>query len=137
MAELDTSPAEMLYGQMPTLPGDLLTNDSQSLVELLQNLRTNAAKPPIPTSHHRKITPYFPEEAKNATHVYTKIGKPAQLGPSYEGPYRIDERIGKSTLKIHVGNWANGNARHELVPMEKQKRGRPALNANAPVFKPS
>ena len=147
--DLGTSPAEMLYGQMPRLPGDLLENNGQDLTSLLHHVRTYASRPPIQTSHHRRITPFFPESAKSATHVYTRIGNPTQLGPIYRGPYEVVERIGKSCLKVRVGNWANGNAQHELAhwnncfpkfvpsePVEKPRRGR-KLNANAVPFVPA
>ena len=121
--------------------------------DILQDLRTNAAKDklPIPTAHHNTVTPYFPESAKQATHVMQRIGKPLPLGPRYDGPFKIEERIGNSCLKLRVGNWANGQPRHELahwnncipypldaplVEAAKAKRGRKPLNANAPVFMP-
>ena len=134
---------------MPRLPGDIVENNGQSLTDLLHDLRTNAARPPVPTSHHRKITPFMPGSTATATHVYQKIGKPAKLGPLYDGPFEIVQRIGKSCLKIRVGNWATGQPRHELthwsncypapeVPLVeavKAKRGR-RLNANASSFTP-
>ena len=146
--ELGTSPSELVLGQMPRIPGDLVEHNGENFAELLQRLRTNAAQPPIPTAHHTKITPYFPKSAQEATHVMQKIGKPLPLGPQYQGPYPIQQRIGDSCLKIQVGNWANGKPRHELthwntcypVPLtldvdnaHKSKRGR-KLNANAPTF---
>ena len=149
--DLDTSPAELVLGQMPLLPGDLVDNAGENLPELLERLRTNAATPPVQTAHHDTITPYFPAAAKNATHVMQRRGQPTPLGGRYEGPFPIQQRIGNSCLKIKVGNWANGAPRHELthwnnchpLPLttdweeaHKAKRGRPALNANAPSFKP-
>ena len=150
MAELDTSPAELVLGQMPRLPGDVLEDNGQRLTDLLQDLRNNAAKPPVQTGHHQKMTTFTPKEMETATHVYQKVGKPVPLGPLFEGPFRIVQRIGKSCLKIFVGNWVNGKPRHELThwnncfpaPLDvsadaqKAKRGR-KLNANAVIFRPS
>ena len=152
-ADLDTSPAELVLRQTPRVPGDLVENEGQTLPELLQNLRTNAAKQPIPTSHNSKITPYFPEAARVATRVMMKRGKPTQLGDIYEGPFPIIQRIGESCLKIRTGNWANGNPRHELthwnscypVPLtaeladaHKAIRGRKKiLDPDAPSFVPA
>ena len=151
MPELETSPAEVVLGQMPRLPGDVLETNGQKLTDLLHHLRTNASKPPVPTGHHQIIQPYMPEETETATHVYMKIGKPRPLGPLWEGPYRIIQRIGKSCLKVMVGHWSNGKPRHELTHWnncfpappdasfdgQKAKRGRKKLNANAPSFIPS
>ena len=149
--ELGTSPAELVLGQTPRVPGDLVDNGGEKLPELLDRLRTNAATPPVQTAHHSEITPYFPESAKVATHVMVKKGKPTPLGAIYDGPYEIVQRIGKSCLKVRVGNWANGQPRHELthwnnaypVPVdadipaaEKVRRGRKPLDANAPTFLP-
>ena len=146
--DLGTSPAELVLGQTPRLPGDLVEDNGQRLPELLDKLRTNAATPPVQTAHHSIITPYFPESAKNATRVMVKKGKPTKLGEIYEGPFPIVQRIGQSCLKIKVGNWSSGAPRHELthwnqcypVPItaeiedaQKAKRGR-KLNANAAPF---
>ena len=148
--DLDTSPAEMLYGQLPRLPGDLVDNGGQSLVEMLEGVRTNAARPSVPTAHHAEIPIYVPDSAKTATHVLQRIGKPTQFGPRYDGPFKIIERIGKSILKIRCGNWANGQPRHELthwnncvpapntplVSADKPRRGR-KLNVEAAEFVPT
>ena len=148
--ELDTSPAEIVLGQTPRVPGDLVENEGEQLTTLLDRLRTNAAQPPTQTTHHSNITPFFPEAAKVATHVMQKKGKPAQLGHIYEGPFPITQKIGDACLKIKVGNWATGKPRHELthwnncypVPLsatipdaEKAKRGR-KLNVAAASFCP-
>ena len=151
--ELGTSPAELVLGQMPRLPGDVLETNGQRITELIEDLRNNASRPPVQTAHHRSITVFTPKEMEECTHVYTKVGKPSQLGSLYEGPYPIIQRIGKSVLKIKVGNWANGSPRHEithwnnawpappsdepLVLAEKPRRGRKPLNANAPSFHPA
>ena len=149
--ELGTSPAEVVLGQMPRVPGDLLETNGQGLTDLLHDLRNNASRPPAQTGHHRNIPSYLPEEAEKATHVYMKVGKPRPLGPLFEGPYEITRRIGKSCLEVYVGNWANGKPRHELThwsncypspiipsePQQKAKRGRKALNANAAPFQPA
>ena len=146
---LDTSPAELLYGQQLLLPGDGVQNNGQTLTDLLQDLRNNAAKLPIQTTHNSTITPYVPQSAQNATHILMRKGKPTILGPVYEGPFEITQRIGKSCLKVRTGNWVNGTPRHELahwnncvpapgtlITAEKAKRGRKTLNANAPEFIP-
>ena len=152
--DLQTSPAEVVLGQMPKIPGDLLNVDAadqSTLPDLLDKLRTNAAQPARPTAHHSTPPVYMPEEALTCTHVYVLKGKPAPLGPLYEGPFEIKQRIGKSSLIIHVGNWATGQPRHELqhwnncIPYTagnaksavKTTRGRKPLNPQAQKFEPS
>ena len=61
--ELGTSPAELVLGQMPRIPGDLIDNQGEKLADLLERLRTNAAQPPVQTAHHNVITPFFPDSA--------------------------------------------------------------------------
>ena len=148
--DLGTSPAELVFGAMPRLPGELIDPEpGVPLDQLLDTLRTKAARDPTPTSHHRELPVHLPQAAMDCTHVWVKIGKPKPLGPLWEGPYPIIERIGKSVLKVRVGNWASGQPRHELQHWnncfpspagvdhfaEKAKRGR-KLNPKAAEFAP-
>ena len=149
--DLEASPAELAFGDTIKVPGDLIGPDPvEDVVALLDRLRTNAAQPPPQTSHHRDVPVYMPEGAHDAKSVYLKLGKPAKLGPCYDGPYKIEERIGESCLKLRVGNWASGEPRyevqhwnncypspHDITPIDRAKRGRKPLNPEAQEFVPS
>ena len=152
---LDCSSADMVFGSNPTIPGDLIGEPGPPLEpgqvqELLKAVQINASKPPIQTSHHRIPTVNYPDVSK-FTHVYLKKGKTTPLGPKYEGPFKIIERIGQSCIKIHVGTSANGTPRVEThhwenckpVPFtegqtegQKATRGRKPLDPKAVPFKP-
>ena len=125
----------------------------QLRLRLMMNV-SQAGSSARPTAHHGSPPVYMPEEALTCTHVYVQKGKPAAggLGPFYEGPFKIEQRVGKSTLIINAGNWANGKPRHETQhwnncipytadsPVEnavKAKRGRKPLNHLAQKFEPA
>ena len=149
-ADLGASPAELVFGEVPRVPGDLVEpKDGPAIPELLEKLRALAAREPIQTAHHRKMPVYWPHEAEKAKLVFVKIGKPSLLGPMYEGPYVITKKLGDSCLEIRVGSWNDGTPRHDIVhwnncvpyfgdlaPAERAKRGRKPLNPKAKPFKP-
>ena len=154
--DLGATPAELVLGQLPKIPGDLVNVDAHersTIPELLQKLRTNAARPPVQTAHHGTPPIFMPEDAEIAKRVYVKKGKPTKLGAMYEGPFDIVQRVGKSSLIVSVGAWADGRPRNELqhwnncIPHKesdtepelatKAKRGRKQLNPTAPDFEPS
>ena len=140
--ELNTSPAEIVYGETITIPGDLPGSDLQSdsdLPSLLERLRTKAARPPVQTSHHSTPSVYMPENMHTATHNYLLKGKPTPLGERWDGPFEIIERLGDHCLKVQVASYASGAPRFETVnwnnckvpyfvdepiTVEKPKRGR-------------
>ena len=92
--ELNTSPAELVLGSHPRLPGDLLDAGPEAVADILESVRTKAARPPVQPSQHRTVPVNFPEKARSATHVYVKRGKKAPLGPAFDGPLEITERLG-------------------------------------------
>ena len=105
--------------------------------DLLRRVSENAERPPAQTALHRKLPVYMPPAAQEATHVYTKKPKKSPLGPVNDGPFPIKERIGKSSLKLGVGHYANGRERTEIrhwrtcypadVPEGTQDASRPQL----------
>ena len=104
-------------GSNPAIPGDLIGEPGPPLKgtqlrQLLEALRTNAAKPPIQTTHNRTPTINYPD-LTGVTHVFVKKGKTSTLGPSFEGPFEIVERLGASCIRVRVGSYANGQPRIE------------------------
>ena len=57
---------------------------------------------------------YMPTSMDTCTHVYTKRAKVGPLEPRFDGPYEILERLGKTSLKIKVGEFVNGQPRVEI-----------------------
>ena len=125
--ELDASPAELVFGQTLIIPGDMAAFDANpetpstsEVRDMLDVLRTAAAKPPVPTSRHSKNdrpAPHFPAEAHTATHVFVRRHKSTkqQLQPTADGPFPIVRRLGDTRLQIKVGNYASGQPRFEEV----------------------
>ena len=116
--ELDATPAELVYGEPLKVPGDLAGADLQpdsNLPTLLERIRKNAARPPVPTAHHNN-EPYvhLPSAMQGAKYVYTRRGKVTPLGPRFDGPWPIIERQGDHCVKIRAGYYNNGEPRYEL-----------------------
>ena len=115
--ELGTCSAELVMGQTPRVPGDIAGADlspDSDLPALLSRLRSNAQRSPVQTAHHGTKPVYWPESVKTASHVYTRRGKVTPLGHNFDGPFRITERIGNSSLKVKVGEFTTGKDRIEL-----------------------
>ena len=116
--DLGTSPAEMTLGMHPRLPPDLLGEPGQPLSspeseKLLEGLRAKAARPAVQPSHHGDKPVNLPN-LDHVTHVFIKRGKTTPLGPSYDSPFAITERVGKSCIQVRVGSFASGEPRFEL-----------------------
>ena len=110
--EMKASPAQVVFGEDPRLPGDIIPpmGSGEVLEDLLARVKANAQRPPAQTATHRQLPVNFPARAKEATHVYTKRAKVTPLGKKYDGPFQILQRLGKSCLKIKVGEYSNGTA---------------------------
>ena len=55
----------------------------------------------------------MPDSALQAEHVFVKRGKPGNLGKQFDGPFKVEERVGGTCLKIRVGSTAQGQPRYE------------------------
>ena len=114
--DIGATPAELAFGADPRLPGDVAVSHDQpvDVPALLSDLRTKAAKKPAQTTVHSPPKPYFPPSAQEATHVYVKNQKRTPLDPVWDGPYPIEERVGKSCLKVRMGELAGGAPRIQM-----------------------
>ena len=113
-------------GANPLIPGDIvgkpgppLKNDQ--IKSLLDSLRAQASKPAIQTSSHREPPTHEPTNLDRVTHVRLKRHKLGPLQHSYEGPFPILERVGKSCIKVQVGLFADGTPRVETHHWENAK----------------
>ena len=88
--DLDTSSAELVYGEPLTVPGEFVNPNLRlhSSNNLFHSLAERFA--PIPTSHHGLSTPSIPPSLKNARFVFVR--RDCHRGPlqrPYDGPYRV------------------------------------------------
>ena len=102
--DLGTSPAELTLGLHPRLPPDLLGEPGQPLSNaetetLLEGLRAKSARQAVQPSHHGEKPVNLPDLG-HVTHVFIKRGKTTPLGPSYDGPFEITERVGQSCIQV-------------------------------------
>ena len=150
--ELQATPAQMVFGQDPKIPGDLThpMADGETPQEIILKVQAVVNRPPAQTVLHREIPDYMPHSTMIAKRVYTKKAKKSPLSPIWEGPYPIIERIGKSCLKIKTAEYKNGEPRTEIRhwstcypahPEDTQSAvkptlGRKPLNIHAEPFEP-
>ena len=87
--------------------------EGPQLKELLESLRQNAAQPAIQTSDHANHPTHTQKDLEKITHVRVKRAKPGPLGHTYDGPFKIEERLGTTCIRIRVGSTAKGEPRFE------------------------
>ena len=100
-ADLHASPADLVYGEAISIPGQILPSTPLSDEDLLtqqrrtlSNLRVEVDRlQPVPTSRHRRPRVYVPDELDTCTHVFIRRGgvQPCLTTP-YDGPYRVLQR---------------------------------------------
>ena len=108
--DLQTSPAELMFGQVLTLPGDYFPHQQQPLEvpELLQQLRNNTAQtaPVPPLSHGPKVQPPTRPLPPGTEFVFVrKGGIKKSLSQLYDGPYKVIRTSG-AVVTIQLGNKA-------------------------------
>ena len=151
--DINASPSELAHGLKPALPGSLLMNSSQpseALQNLLNSVKTKTSKSPVQTKINVP-NPTVPEPPPDTTHVYARQHKQLGLDPPYVGPFKILQRLSRSTVRIQVGTYADGSIRSEdrhwsdLKPIklksdapveERPKLGRPSKHTGPPSKQP-
>ena len=126
-ADLGASPAEVVFGDTLTIPGDLAGSDLQpdsTLPQILEKARKNSAREPVQTSHHTaEPRHYMPQGLEEASHVWVRVpaAKKLPLGSNYDGPWEVLERRGGTCVVLRVGTLADGSPRTELHHLENCK----------------
>ena len=136
-ADLGATPAQLVFGSDPKVPGDLVhpVGTETGPQELLQRVKEVVVRPPAQTALHKQTNIYLPPAAKEATHVWAKNTKSGPLEAKWDGPFKILERLGQTSLKIQVGEYVDGQPRVEIrhwrscqpAPAPEIEVSRPAL----------
>lgn len=99
-SDINSSPAEMLYGQTLRLPGEMIsdaltkpTDEHEFVAKLREQMQ---GQQPTTTSHHDKRNVFIPKTLDCCTHVFIRIDavKPP-LTPPYDGPFEVISRSDK------------------------------------------
>ena len=98
----------MVFGEDVKLPGDLTPYNDWHLIDDIKKVaQANIDQPAAQSTTHGTKQTYMPPATTTATHVYTKVAKHKPLEAKYKGPYKILDRLGKSCLRLKVGEFAN------------------------------
>ena len=117
--DIHASSAELVYGQVLTVPGDFIAppSDSTTTKEFLQRLRHDVSTlRPTPASRHCKLRSYVPTSLQEAEYVFVRHDahrKPLQC--VYDGPYHVLERNQK-TFVLDIGG------KRDTVTIDRLKR---------------
>lgn len=126
--DLQSSSAELVYGEPLRLPGEFIAPSAVDKIEDIQNfasvLRSQMAElKPAPASRHSERHVFIHKDLPSATHVFLRDDSVrASLKPPYTGPYKVIARNEK-TITITVGN------RNVQVSLDRVK---PAFTEQAP-----
>ena len=143
--DLDTSSAELVYGEPLTVPGEFVNPNSRlhSSNNLFHSLAERFA--PIPTSHHGLSTQSIPPSVKNARFVFVR--RDCHRGPlqrPYDGPYRVITP-GPKTFRVMIGRreevisidrlkLAHVDLTKPVLVAQPRRRGRPHITQNQELF---
>lgn len=104
--DLQASPAEMVFGTSPRVPGELFITDDSPMdqPEFVKSLRKLfRALRPVPAARHSEHKPFVFKTLEECTHVFYRIDairKP--LEPPYSGPHRVIKRLDNRTYLIDI-----------------------------------
>ncbi|WP_265324231.1 DDE-type integrase/transposase/recombinase, partial [Clostridioides difficile] len=122
--ELESTPAEMLYGSPVSLPADLIqTSDVVDPVDFVKKIRTKMNQIKTATSRPKpNETSYIPRELETAEYVFVqKEGKRTPLQRPYTGPYRVIRRK-RFTVEVQTSNGTENIALERVKPANVDKR---------------
>lgn len=146
--DLQSSPAELVYGETLRLPGQFLsTDDSFTTADITQyasRLQSHMAKlRPRPTSWHSSSTSpfYIPRDLSTSSHVFLRQDHVrGSLQPPYAGPYKVIERQPKfftldvkgKTVSVSIDRLKPAyTEKEDPNPMSEQPTSQPAIARTA------
>ena len=115
-AELGATPAQMVFGSNPKVPGELIypMDENTTPEDIIKRVTQAISRPPPQTALHKKTNVYMPPSTSKCTHVWTQRMKRGPLDPAYDGPYELVERLGETSIKVRVGYYNDGRPRDEI-----------------------
>ena len=129
----------MALGTNVRIPGQLLFDpldyDGPGLQDLAHKVKIKTTNPAVQPSSHAKPEAAVPPLPENVTHVYTREHQTTGLQTPYQGPFFIADRPSRSTVKIEVGVYKNGEKRYEVRHVNDLKPAHPDSFA-APFSRP-
>lgn len=117
--DLQTSSAELVYGEPLRLPGEFMKPVTHNIVDeadFAARLRKHISRlSPASTSGHGEKTFYVPKDLHTASHVFLRKGPlKKSLESPYSGPHKVIER-GSKTFTIDV------QGKHTTVTIDRLK----------------
>jgi cleavage and polyadenylation specificity factor subunit 1 len=146
-ADLQTSVAELVYGDPLRIPSELLipTADPVETAHLFTQLRRHMARfRPVPASHHATTATFVHKDLHKCTQVFLlQDATRWALEPPYSGPYQVLSRREK-TLQLLVRGKPMTVSADKVKPAYVVERGRcgstifnPLANATADTAAPT
>ena len=93
-------------------------------------------RPAEQPSNHRAPEKLLPTIPDNATQAYVRQHKKTGLQAPFDGPFDIEERLSRSTVKLHVGNLKDGTKKFEVRHVNDLKFAHPKSLASS-IHRPS
>lgn len=147
--DLNASPAEMLYGQTISLPGDFIEKSEELALQsdFVKELRSIMAEiRPVSTSNHATDRTFVQKDLARCTHVFLRddtVRKP--LKKPYDGPYCIikrddktfDIKINERTVKVSIDRvkaafLSNDELREQTAENNTPPRPEPSDQTSSP-----
>lgn len=134
--EINSSTAEMLYGEPISVPADLIDAEERRIMnneELLNKIRTAITKFSSTLSRPSNQKQYIPKQLKNCEYVWIRKENLKSLEKPYIGPYKVNAR-NHSTFNIQTNIGNEDISIHRLKPATcerhvsfniPRRRGRP------------
>ena len=146
--DIQASPSMLAHGFQPALPGSLVTSHtpSTSIQDLLDSVKKKTNRKAVQTKLNVP-NQQVKEPPPDATHAYTRQHDQTGLDPPYKGPFKIKERLSRSTVRLIVGHYASGEERTEdrhwsdlkavklgpdVIEESRPKLGRPSKKTSNP-----
>ena len=139
--DIGASASELSFGMNLRIPGQILHDpgelpDGPQLQDILRDVRKNTSNDAKQTSRHNKEEKLLNNLPPEVTHVYTRQHQTKGLQTPFEGPFRIESRLSRSTVRLEVGTYKDGSKRYEVRHINDLKLAHPSSMA-APASRPA